>query len=141
MNTLLSINNYYYVRGGAEFVFLEHNQLFAEAGWRVVPFSMTHPDNRESEWSDYFVDEIELSANYGPAEKAAKAFRAIYSREARRKIAGLIDQVRPDIAHGHNIYHHISPSILAELHRKDVPTVLTLHDLKIACPSYQRWVC
>ena len=32
MSTLLSINNYYYRRGGAETVFLEHNRMF-EAAW------------------------------------------------------------------------------------------------------------
>ena len=40
------------------------------------------------------------------------------------------------ICHGHNIYHHISPSILGLLKSRGIPTVLTLHDLKIACPAY-----
>jgi glycosyltransferase involved in cell wall biosynthesis len=48
----------------------------------------------------------------------------------------LLDRVRPDVAHGHNIYHHISPSILGLLKRRGIPTLLTLHDLKIACPAY-----
>jgi glycosyltransferase involved in cell wall biosynthesis len=137
MTTLLSINNYFYVRGGAEFVFLEHNQLLDEAGWQVVPFSMRHDNNQTSEWSGYFVDEIELSGDYGWLERLGKAGRAIYSVEARRKIGRLIDVVSPDLAHGHNIYHHISPSILIELSQRSIPTVLTLHDLKLACPSYR----
>ena len=33
MPQLLSINNYYYRRGGAEVVFFEHNRLFENAGW------------------------------------------------------------------------------------------------------------
>jgi glycosyltransferase involved in cell wall biosynthesis len=52
-------------------------------------------------------------------------------------LAGLLGRVRPDICHAHNIYHHISPSILGLLQRRGIPTVLTLHDLKIACPQYQ----
>src|SRR5450631_3963470 len=35
---LLSINNYYYRRGGSEAVYFEHNRLFESAGWEVVPF-------------------------------------------------------------------------------------------------------
>lgn len=35
MPTLLSINNYYYRRGGAEVVFLEQNRLFEEVGWSL----------------------------------------------------------------------------------------------------------
>lgn len=137
MNTLLSINNYYYVRGGAEAVFLDHNDIFEHLGWRVVPFSMRHPKNRESSWQDYFVDEIELGTNYGPLEKLAKSLKAIYSREAARKIDRLVGEVRPAIAHAHNVYHHLSPSVLIQLKKRGVPVVVTLHDLKLVCPSYR----
>ena len=33
---LLAINNYFYRRGGAESVFLDHIELFAAAGWEVA---------------------------------------------------------------------------------------------------------
>ena len=42
MPTLLSVNNYYHYRGGAETVFLEHNRMFEANGWTVVPFAMKH---------------------------------------------------------------------------------------------------
>jgi glycosyltransferase involved in cell wall biosynthesis len=35
------------------------------------------------------------------------------------------------------VYHHISPSIFGLLKTRGVPSVLTLHDLKIACPAYK----
>lgn len=137
MSTLLSINNYYYRRGGAEVVFLEQNRLMEEAGWRVVPFAMRHEKNLPSEWSDYFVEEIEFGEAYTLAEKAKRALKITYSLEARKNIARLIERVRPDVAHAHNIYHHISPSFFEVLHSRGVPTVLSLHDLKIACPAYK----
>lgn len=136
MSTLLAINNYYYYRGGAETVFLEQNRILASAGWDVVPFCMQHPKNLPTPWSEFFVNEIEFGSDYGVARKVASAAKVIYSFEAKRKLAKLLDRVRPDIAHAHNIYHHISPSILSVLARRGVPIVLTLHDLKIACPAY-----
>lgn len=135
--TLLSINNYYYRRGGAEVVFLEQNRLFEEIGWKVVPFSMRHPKNLQSPWQDWFVEEIEFGERYSLPQKAINAGKIIYSREARRKIADLARSVRPAIAHAHNVYHHISPAIFGTLKSLAVPTVLTLHDLKIACPAYK----
>lgn len=42
---------------------------------------------------------------------------------------------KPDIAHLHNIYHQLSPSILYVLNRLDIPTIMTLHDYKLICPS------
>jgi glycosyltransferase involved in cell wall biosynthesis len=137
MPTLLSINNYYYRRGGAEVVFLEQNRLFEEVGWQVVPFAMQHPNNLPSEWQDYFVDEIEFSSDYSLLEKASRASKIIYSFEARKKIADLSAKVKPSVAHAHNVYHHISPAIFSKLKSMGIPTVLTLHDLKIACPCYK----
>lgn len=136
MASLLSINNYYYYRGGAETVFLEHNRMFESAGWQVVPFAMNHPRNLSTPWSRYFIDEIELGNEYSALEKLVRIPKVIYSMEARRKLDRLLDEIRPDVCHAHNIYHHISPSILGLLKRRSVPTLLTLHDLKIACPAY-----
>lgn len=136
MPTLLSINNYYYYRGGAETVFLEHNRLFEGLGWRVIPFAMHHPQNLATPWSRYFIDELEFGAQYSFTEKLARLPKTIYSLEARRKLQALLQVARPDVCHGHNIYHHLSPSILGLLKRHGVPTVLTLHDLKVACPAY-----
>lgn len=136
MTTLLAVNNYFYRRGGAETVFFEHNAMFGEAGWRVVPFAMKHPRNLPSEWSGHFVDEIEFGSEYSALQKLAMVPKVIYSVEARRKLSRLLDESKPDICHAHNIYHHISPSILGLLHDRGLPTVVTLHDLKIACPAY-----
>ncbi|UHD17112.1 glycosyltransferase family 4 protein [Thiocapsa bogorovii] len=137
MPRLLAINNYYYRRGGAEVVFLESAKLLADAGWDVVPFAMKHPQNLPSPWSEYFVDEIEYGEDYSFLEKAARIPKVIYSFEARRKIRDLIRVARPDIAHAHNVYHHISPSIFGALKEEGIPTILTLHDLKLACPAYK----
>jgi len=136
MPTLLAINNYYYYRGGAETVFLEHNRMFEAEGWKVIPFAMKHPNNFETPWSKYFVEEIELGAEYSLLGKLNRIPKVVYSFEARRNLSRLLDKASPDVCHAHNVYHHISPSILSLLKRRGIPTVLTLHDLKIACPAY-----
>lgn len=136
MSTLLSINNYYYRRGGAEVVFLEQNRLFEEIGWQVASFAMLHPNNITSPWQKYFIDEIEFGDEYSIVGKVMRAIKIIHSLEAQRKIGALASQIQPDIAHAHNVYHHISPAIFSTLKKLAIPVVLTLHDLKIACPSY-----
>lgn len=135
--TLLSINNYFYRRGGAEVVFLEQNRMFEEIGWDVVPFCMQHPENLAGPWNRYFVEEIEFGREYGPLEKLKRTAKVIYSLEARRKLRQLIETARPHIAHAHNVYHHLSPAIFSVLKEAGVPTILSLHDLKIACPAYK----
>ncbi len=134
---LLNINNYFYRRGGAEAVFLDHAALFEEIGWDVVPFAMQHEKNLASDWSGYFVSEIEYGREIGLKDKILQAGKVIYSFEAQRNLKRLIDNVRPDLAHAHNIYHHISPAIFSTLKAAGIPVVLTAHDLKLACPSYK----
>ena len=137
MPTLLNINNYLYPRGGADVMFLEQTRQFEERGWRVVEFSMHHPKNRPSEWSSYFVDEIEFGEDYSFLQKAVRVGRVIYSTQARDRLKRLLGDVEVDIAHVHNVYHHISPAVLPVLRSLGIPTVLTTHDLKLACPAYQ----
>ncbi len=137
MAKLLSINNYHYRRGGSDVVYLEHAALMEEMNWENAFFSMHHPKNIESEWSPYFVDEIEFGHTYSLAEKISMVSKVIYSFEAQKKLRLLMQRYQPDIAHLHCIYHHLSPSIIPELAKAGVPVVMTAHDLKIACPAYK----
>lgn len=131
---LLSINNHYYRRGGAEVVFLEHNRMLEEDGWEIIPFSAKHPERLKSEWDNYFID---VGEPMTLREKVARAPQVLYSFEAARKIRSLIERVQPTIAHAHNIYHLISPSVLRVVAQSGIPVFMTLHDLKLACPNYK----
>ncbi len=135
MNRLLNVNNYHYRRGGAEVVYFEHAELMQQLGWENAFFAMHHPDNLASDWSGYFVDEIQIERSYTLGEKISKASKVIYSFEAKKKISRLIRDFDPTIAHVHNIYHHISPSILQTLSKHGVPTIMTAHDVKLVCPN------
>lgn len=134
--TLLSINNYYYPRGGAEVVFLRHNGVLHDAGWSIVPFAMNHRLNPGGERPE-FVAELEYGRETdGLLARVRNGVKAVYSFEARSKLARLIDRASPDLCHAHNVYHHLSPSILGLIGRRGIPLVMTLHDLKLACPAY-----
>lgn len=134
---LLAINNYFYRRGGAEAVFLDQMKMFSEIGWDVVPFAMRHPDNDDSPYAEHFVSEIEYGRESSALTKIAQAGKIIYSFEARRNLKALIERAPPAVAHAHNVYHHISPSVFDTLRGAGVPTVMTTHDLKLACPAYK----
>ncbi|MCG3170764.1 MAG: D-inositol-3-phosphate glycosyltransferase [Pseudomonadales bacterium] len=137
MPRLLSLNTYNYRRGGSDVVFLEHDAMFRACGWDTAVMTMHHPKNEPSPWSRFFADEIEFGHEYRVMNKLAMAGKVIYSGEARRKISALLDEFPADVAHAHCIYHHLSPSVLVELKHRGIPTVMTAHDLKLACPAYK----
>lgn len=137
MLNLLNINNYHYHRGGADVVYLGHAALMECQGFNNAFFSMQHPKNLPTSWSGYFVDEIEFGHSYSLPQKLLMASKVIYSFEAQNKIRRLIKDFQPDVAHLHCIYHHLSPAILSVLKEAGIPTVMTAHDLKIACPAYK----
>jgi hypothetical protein len=129
MPRLLSINNYHYRRGGSDVVYLEHAKLMESLGWENAFFSMHHPLNTHTEWSEYFVREIEYGHSYSAIEKLVMATKVVYSFEAQEKIKRLIEHFRPSIAHTHCIFHHLSPAILSVLRKNGIPTVMTAHEL------------
>lgn len=137
MPKLLSLNSYHYRRGGSDVVYLEHAALMEELGWSSGFFSMQHPKNQPSPWSRYFVDELEFGQDYSLGQKLLMASKVVYSFEARRKLAALLADFQPDVAHVHCIYHHLSPAVLPLLRERGIPVVLTAHDLKLACPAYK----
>ncbi|MEK7211342.1 MAG: glycosyltransferase family 4 protein [Patescibacteria group bacterium] len=134
---ILQVNKFYYFRGGAERYFLELSEMLGKAGHEVIPFAMRHPENLPSIYSKFFVSEIKFDQRENPAKDIKKIGRMIYSFEAKRKLEELIRHEKPDIAHLHNIYHQISPSILDVLKKHKIPVVMSLHDYKLVCPNYQ----
>ncbi len=133
---LLSVNKYFYQKGGAETYYFSLNKLLAERGVDVLPFSMKDFRNIASPYEDYFVDNIDYY-DKSILKKVKYAFKVIYSLEARRKIGRLIRESAPDLVHLQNFYHQLSPSILGEIKKYNLPVVFTAHDLKLLCPNYQ----
>lgn len=135
--TILYSNKFHYFRGGAESVYLNTAHIMERYGHRPVFFSMHHPQNLPCETKDYFLPYVELNTNgHTMKDQMKTAGRILYSFEAKRLLSQLLDQYPVDIAHLHNIYHHISPSILSVLRKRKVPVVMTLHDYKMVCASY-----
>ena len=134
---VLMVNKFQYAKGGAELYMYGLAGLLEREGVDVRYFGMRHPRNLDHDTSRHYVSEIDFEQPPPGIERLRVAARAVYSVEARRRMSGLIaDQPAIDIAHLHNVYHQLSPSILAPLHRADIPVVMTVHDYKLVCPVY-----
>ncbi|MBI4592286.1 glycosyltransferase family 4 protein [Candidatus Uhrbacteria bacterium] len=138
--TIIQANKFYSLKGGAERYMLELSAWLETQSHTVVPFAMQHPDNLESPHAEQFVSYVQTeSMRTNPWQALRTVGRMVYSLEARRKLATLIAQEKPDLAHIHNIYTQLSPSILDTLKDQHVPVVMTVHDHHLVSPQYNIW--
>lgn len=133
---ILFANKFFYLRGGSEQVFFQERNFMINSGHSVFDFSMHNEKNIPSKYSQHFVPHIDYKQSGNFANKIRKAFNFIHSREAVSIISELILRYRPQIAHLHNIYHQLTPSIIPILKSAGIKIVLTLHDAKLVCPAY-----
>ena len=133
---ILAVNKYFYLKGGCETYYFALNKALKDKGHDIIHFSMKDEKNAWSPYEKYFVNNIDYY-DKSLFKRISYASKIIYSREAKKKISHLIKATNPQLAHVHNFYHQLSPSILKEIKRNGIPIVFTAHDLKLICPDYQ----
>ena len=134
---ILQINKFHFINGGTARYYIELSSLLKRYNHTVAFFSMKDRRSYETIWSKYFINNISYE-DVSFVDVVGKFLHMIYSLEAKNKISQLLDHFKPDIAHLHSIYHHISPSIILELKKRNIPIVQTIHDYHLISPC--RWL-
>jgi glycosyltransferase involved in cell wall biosynthesis len=132
------VNTYHYRRGGDSTYTFDVSGLLESRGHEVVHFAMKHPRNFESPFEPFFVEQVdyrEIFMTGSPLTKFKALLRSLYSLEAKRKFAALLDETGPDIVHLQNFRRHLTFSILPEAVKRNVPVVYTAHDYDPICPN------
>jgi glycosyltransferase involved in cell wall biosynthesis len=133
---ILFANKFWYLKGGAERVVFESKKLLEGNGDTVLAFAMMDPKNEVNGQERFFVSSVMTDRVRFGWQGLRTAGRMLWSFEAARKFAALIEESKPDVIHAHNIYHQISPSILPVAKKRGVPVVMTLHDYHLISPNY-----
>ena len=135
---ILHVNKFLYRRGGAEGYMLDVAERQRAAGHEVAFGGWTTRRTTPTTCWARCPSHVEFEpAPDGPVERVRLAGRMIWSREAKAAMGAALDAWRPDVVHCHNIYHQLSPSVLSAAEKRGIPVVLTMHDYKLACPTYQ----
>lgn len=139
---ILHVNKFLRVVGGAETYMFTVAQLQREQGNEVAFFGLEHEHNDvavslgqspQHLAKKRALDNIDIPVR----AKASNAAAMIWNVDAQRAMTKTLEQFQPDVVHLHNIYHQLSPSILRPLKENSIPTVMTVHDYKLICPSYK----
>ena len=132
---ILLVNKHYYLRSGTERYLFNLARLLTRDGHTVEAFAMQDPRNEPATYADLFVPPLDFQAMPLAARPGA-VVRVLWSRDAARRMARVLDAFRPDVVHALNLYHHLSPSVLPPATERGIPIVQTLNDYKLICPNY-----
>lgn len=133
---VLLVNKFHYIKGGSETYYFSLGDLLEKRGHQVIWFSMKDDRNLPCAQSKYFVNNVDFNASGNPAKSAGAALHLLYSLEAGRKFARLLDDEKPDIIHLNIFQSQLTGSIVDEAYKRHIPVVYTAHDLKSVCPNY-----
>lgn len=136
---IVHVHKYFHSRDGASRYERGLMRLQEEAGNAVAPFAMHDERNEPTPWSEYFVSNLETKRAVIGLSAVRQFARALWSTEAEKKFDRMLEVFRPDIIHVHNIYTHLSPSVLAVAKRRGIPVVMTVHDYALMSANYSLW--
>ena len=127
---ILLVNKFHYLRGGSEKYYFELAKLLKEHGHTVAYFSMKNENNITTGDKEYFVDEIDMNTG-----SKFEALNVIYSKKNKALMTMALEDFQPDIVHINNFQRQLSASIIDAVKEKNIPLIMTAHDLNPVCPS------
>ena len=131
---ILMVNKFLYPRGGAETYMLRIGEFLSRQGHQVEYFGMFDEKNTVGNSAGQYTGNMDFHSS-GLA-RFAYPFRILYSLEAKKKIAKVLDAFRPDVVHLNNINFQLTPSIIDAIHSRGIPVVQTVHDYQMVCPNH-----
>lgn len=135
---ILMVNKFLYSKGGSESYVLGLSEYLINHGHCVQFFGMEDEKNIVGNNIDSYVSNFDFKNI--TIQKLFYPLKIIYSIEAKKKLGKLIEYFNPDIIHLNNFNFQITPSILYEIKKKNIPVVMTLHDFQIVCPNHMLYL-
>lgn len=111
---ILQIHNKYLEKGGEDTVVVNERSLLQQYGHEV---ELCEFDNQDLEG----------------ISKMALFSKTIFNRASYKKVIEHIEKFKPGVVHVHNVFYAASPAIFFALKKKNVPTVMTLHNYRLGC--------
>ena len=134
---ILHVNKFFDLRDGTDIYIHNLMQRQIQDGHEAHVLATRAPGNEATPDARLFIERLDFSRSEGLSRDLRKGLAFVWNSTARRAMREAIKAYRPDIVHLHNIYHHLSTSVLAEIRAAHLPCVQTLHDYKLACPNYK----
>jgi len=117
--TILVCHNHYALRAGEDHAVAAQCALLRAHGHTVIQYTRDNADISAWPWW----------------RRLLAVVTAFYNPRTRREIADLVARTRPDVAHVHNVFPLLSPSVFPALRRAGVPVVYSAHNFRCVCAN------
>ncbi len=116
---VLLVHNYYQQPGGEDVVYQQERKLLESHGHQVVTYERNNSE----------------LLGYSTLQRFLLPKKTIWAGDVYREVLDMVRRERPQIAHAHNTFVQISPSVFAACREGGVPVVQTLHNFRLLCPA------
>lgn len=117
---ILIIHNHYLEEGGEDQVVSSEIKMLKDFGHKVLFYERSNK-------------ELDFFTTFKKIKFLTKDI--VWSKAVYGEIKELIKKERPDIAHIHNIFILLTPSVYDALSDEDIPIVQTLHNYRLVCAN------
>lgn len=116
---ILIVHNSYKEPGGEDIVVAQETRLLQQHGHRVFTYTR----------SNHEIDDFHF------VQRLGLVTRIISASDSKVALRTILQTFRPDIAHIHNTFAMISPSVYDVCQHEGVPVIQTLHNYRLLCPA------
>jgi glycosyltransferase involved in cell wall biosynthesis len=129
---VLQINNNHRIIGGSDTVYFNTGALLTHAGHNVGWFAASGSEDLPCEDAHYFPAGIDMQR-----PRVSDLPRYLRNHAAGQAMRTYLDARGPfDVAHLHIYYGRLTAAILDPLRAQGIPMIQSLHEYKLACPTY-----
>ena len=132
---ILLVNKYLYRKGGAETYFIKLGEYLKSIGNEVEYFGMADERNCVGNRVEAYTENIDFHKK--SLKHITYPFKIIYSVNARKQIRKVLSDFKPDVVHLNNFNYQLTPSIIYEIKKHNIPIVYTAHDVQLVCPNHK----
>lgn len=127
---ILTVNTYFSPVGGAETIAYNTYKMLKRYGHKSYFFAIKEESYFEN---GYRYKKFFPYANISIKSYLKNPIKFYHNYEAAKNFELMIQEIKPDIVHFHNLYL-LTNSLISVCKKYNIPMVRTLHDVAIVCP-------
>lgn len=132
---ILMVNKYLYRKGGAETYVIKLGEYLKSIGHTIEYFGMA--DERNEVGNSVGVYSENMDFHSSSLKYITYPFKIIYSFNTARRLRCLIEDFKPEAVLLNNFNYQLTPSVIYELKRHNIPVVYIAHDTQLVCPNHR----